>query len=156
MLSIRIERIRRYKSVIPKKLKLDRVILQGQEDTTLIFSLFLPVRASSCGGGIFKLSKSTIDAIEFEGLSFFEDALNPRGKKYEYAPWKKTPVPYTWTSNGAWPGLNCINKNTKLVRKITKISELPGSFYTDLGNNKVNKTVLVFPELGFVIFTYVD
>ncbi len=146
------QRISYYKSAIPEKLEINRVVLQGDNSS---FSNF--IWGESCGGGVFKLSKSTIDAIESEGLSFFKDAtqsrgIQSRGGRYIYPAWNKTPVPYIWTSNGAWIGLNCINKNTRLIRKITKTSELPGSYYTDLGNN----SVVVLPELGFVTFTYAD
>ncbi|NJL52213.1 MAG: hypothetical protein HC930_08330 [Hydrococcus sp. SU_1_0] len=65
---------------------------------------------------------------------------------------EKTPVPDNWTSEGAWTGLDCINKNTKLIRKITKTSELPDSYYTELGN----RSVVVLPELGLVTFTTAD
>ncbi|MEM8718742.1 MAG: hypothetical protein AAGE84_05470 [Cyanobacteria bacterium P01_G01_bin.39] len=169
---IRAERIDRYKSAIPEKIKIDRTVLVGGEGTPLIFVLFPSVvRASSCGGAIFKLSQSTIDAIESEGLSFFEDATRSRRKKSEgkkpgekeaerkeagYS-WQETPVPDTWTSNGAWPGLACIsrgNKN-KLIRQITKASELPGSYYTGTAKNS-NFATLVLPKLGLVIHNRYD
>lgn len=150
----RAERIIYYKSAIPEKLKIIHVILHGDNSS---FSNF--IWGESCGGGVFKLSKSTIDAIESEGLGFFEDAtqsrrIQSRGGKYIYPAWKKTPVPYNWTSEGAWTGLDCINKNTKLIRKITKTSGLPGSYYT--GKVRSNHKIVVLPELGFVIFTYYD
>ena len=162
LLFLRIERITRYKSAIPEKIKIDRVVLQGQEGTPLIFVL-LPsvVRASSCGGAIFKLSQSTVDAIESEGLSFFVDATRARGKKPGEKEsegkrpgylWKETPVPNTWTSDGAWPGLACIssgNKN-KLIRQITKAAELPGSYYVGTAKNS-NFAILVLPKLGLVV-----
>ena len=152
---LRIERINRYKSAIPEKLEINRVVLHGQDSTPLIFAFVIPVE--SCGGGVFKLSKSTINAIKSEGLSFFEDAtqsrgIQSRGGRYIYPAWKKTPVPYTWTSEGAWTGLACINGNDRLIRKITQISKLTGSYYTDLGNYRV----VVLPELGFVTFSYAD
>ena len=149
---IRIERINRYKAAIPEKIKIDRTVLVGQEGTPLIFALFPSVvRASSCGGAIFKLSQSTIDAIESEGLSFFED-INKAREKNSVVRWKETPVPYTWTSNGAWIGLACIGSsgnNDKLIRKVTKAAELPGSYY--VGTEKSNFTILVLPKLGLVV-----
>lgn len=157
---IRAERINIYKSAIPEKLKIDRTVLVGHEGTPWIFVIFpSTVRASSCGGAIFKMSQSTIDAIELEGLSFFEDATkfrvkNPEekesgAKKSGYL-WKKTPVPNTWTSNGAWPGLACISRSNKnkLIRKITKAAELSGSYYVGA---KTNNAILVLPKLGLVV-----
>jgi hypothetical protein len=141
---LRIERISYYKSAIPEKLEVNRVVLEG-DDWSLMWG-------KTCGGAVFKLSKSTIDAIESEGLDFFEDATQPRKRKYTYPAWKKTPVPYTWTSEGALIGLACVNWNNRLIWKITKTSELPGSYYTDLGSYRV----VVLPELGFVTFTYAD
>lgn len=139
---IRAERIDRYKSAIPEKIKIDRTVLVGEEGTPLIFVIFpSTVRGYSCGGAIFKLSQSTIDAIESEGLNFFKDITG-------YS-WKETPVPDTWTSDGAWPGLSCIsrgNKN-KLIRQITKTVELPDSYYT----GSTNFTILVLPKLGLVV-----
>ena len=93
-------------------------------------------------------------SIESEGLSFFEDVTKPRGRKYQYPTWQETPVPDTWTSNGAWPALACIDSNdtSKLIREITKTSELSGSYYV----GSPNSTLLVLPELGFVVFAYWD
>ena len=160
---IRAERIDRYKSAIPEKIKIDRTVLVGEEGTPLIFVIFpSTVRGYSCGGAIFKLSQSTIDAIESEGLNFFEDANRSRRKKpgekesevkkpgYR---WKKTPVPDTWTSDGAWPGLACIGssgRNDKLIRQITKTAELPGSYYEGTAKNS-NFAILVLPKLGLVV-----
>ena len=168
LFSIRAERIDRYKSAIPEKLEIDRTVLVGHEGTPWIFVIFpSTVRASSCGGAIFKMSQSTIDAIESEGLSFFEDATRPRRKKpgekesgvkkpgYR---WKKTPVPDTWTSDGAWIGLSCIGSNgnnDKLIRQITKASELPGSYYTGTAENS-NFTILVLPKLGLAVRSVYD
>lgn len=148
---LRIERISYYKSAIPEKLEINRVVLED-DDWSVMWG-------NSCGGGIFKLSKSTINAIESGGLSFFEDAtqsrgIQSRGGKYIYPAWKKTPVPYTWTSEGAWTGLACINGNNRLIRKITKTSELPGSYYT--GKVPFSREIVVLPELGFVVFSYTD
>ena len=161
---IRAERIDRYKSAIPEKIKIDRTVLVGEEGTPIIFVLFpSTVRGYSCGGAIFKLSQSTIDEIESEGLSFFEDATRSRRKKPEEKEsegkkpgyfWQETPVPDTWTSDGAWSGLACIsrgNKN-KLIRQITKASELPGSYYTGTARNS-NYTILVLPKLGLAVRT---
>jgi hypothetical protein len=149
---LRTERISYYKSAIPEKLEVNHVVLEGDNSSLSNF-----IFGEACGGGVFKLSKSTIEAIKSERLDFFKDAtqsrgIQSRGGKYIYPAWKKTPVPYTWTSEGAWTGLDCINGNNRLIRKITKTSELPGSYYTDLGNH----SVVVLPELGFVIFTYAD
>ncbi len=95
-----------------------------------------------------------IQAIESQGLGFFKDATQPRGRKSKYPAWRETPVPYTWTSEGAWTGLTCIpaSDTSKFIWKIIKNSELPGSYYTDLGNYRV----VVLPKLGFVTFTYSD
>ncbi len=154
LIFLRIQRISYYKSAIPEKLEVNHVVLQGDNSNLSNF-----VFGESCGGGVFKLSKFTIDAINSEGLSFFEDAtqsrgIQSRGGRFIYPAWKRTPVPYIWTSNGAWTGLDCIsNSNTdKLIWKITKTSESPGSYYTDVDNY----SVVVLPELGFVTFTYAD
>lgn len=73
---IRAERINRYKAVIPEKLKINGVVLQGEDNTPLIYVLLLPIRPFSCGGGVFKLSQSTIDASKSEGLDFLKTQLN--------------------------------------------------------------------------------
>ncbi|WP_036482918.1 hypothetical protein [Myxosarcina sp. GI1] len=158
---IRAERINRYKAAIPEELEINGIALQRENNTPLIFAL-LPstVRPFSCGGGVFKLSQSTIDAIKLKGLAFFEDATQPRRKKYTYTDtypaWQETPVPNTWTNNrtwtvnGEWAGLDCINKNTEIIRKNTEASKLPGSYYLDIGYYKI----VVLPELGFVTFTF--
>jgi hypothetical protein len=156
---IRAERIHRFQAAIPEKLKLEinSVVLQGEESTPLIFAIIPSVvRGESCGGGVFRLSKSTINAIESEGLDFFKDATQSRNRKNRYPTWhwQRTPVPDTWTSNGAWPALFCItNGNTsRLIRRITKTSELPGSYYA----GSPNSTLLVLPKLGLVVYGYLD
>ena len=151
-LSIRANKMERYKSALPEKLAVKRVIFHGQEGTSLIVALFAPVRGYSCGGGVFELSRSTVDAIKNEGLSFFEDATKSRSNQYEYPTWKKTPVPYIWTSNGTLTGSNCIKGNYKLARKMTKALETTGSYYTALGNYRI----VVLPTLNLVSFTYYD
>jgi len=150
----RTERINRFKSAIPEKIKVNGVVLQGEDITPLIFAFIFPI--DSCGGGIFKLSKSTLKNIELEGLSFFEDATKSRSRKHHPRTWnwKKTPVPSTWTSEGAWIGLACISSSNtnKLIRKITKTVESPGSYYA----GSPNSTLLVLPKLGLVVYDYSD
>lgn len=51
---LRIERISYYKSAIPEKLEVNRVVLQGDNCS---FSNF--IWGESCGGGVFKLSLIT-------------------------------------------------------------------------------------------------
>lgn len=155
LIILRIERLHRYTSAIPEKIVIKNVVLDGQNGTPLIFALFPSVvRGYSCGGGVFTLSKSTIHAIESEGLDFFKDATKPRRRKYTYPAWQETPVPDTWTNDGAWPALACISSGdtNRLIRKITQTTALPGSYYT----GSPNLTILVLPKLGLVVYNYSD
>lgn len=48
--------------------------------------------------------------------------------------------------------VNALVNRNKLIRKITKTSELPGSYYTSYGNYRV----VILLKLGLVSFTFSD
>lgn len=105
-----------------------------------------------CGVAVFKLSRETIEAIKARGLRYFDSATQGRGHTndyyYRYETWKETPVPSDWTSNGTW--IMCSVISNDLIHKITEAAKRKGSYYT----TKSEGELIVFPALGFVVFSY--
>ncbi len=120
-----------------------------------------------CGVAVFKVSDKTIEAIQKDGLKFFDGATQGRGypkpnepysfsdrKKlsdyhyYTYEAWKETPVPNSWISEGSW--MMCSVIRADVARDIIKAAKLAGSFYT----TKPEGQLFVFPSLGYVVFSY--
>ena len=122
------------------------------------FEIFLPIRHESCGGALFRLSQTTLDAIADQGLAFFDNARQGRGYKqgrdrnwsyYHYQPWQETPAAPDWTSEGMWIGLHCLQLGD-LAIEIRDAARMPGSYYT----TKSEAELLVVPALGLAVFTF--
>ncbi|MEH1939640.1 MAG: hypothetical protein V7L01_05375 [Nostoc sp.] len=106
-----------------------------------------------CGAAIFRLSNATADAIDREGLNFFNDVIYSRKSKeryYTYSSWKETPVPDSWTSEGSWPGLGCSGASSSLLSKILVAASKKGSYYSSIDEGEI----LVIPNHKLVVFTY--
>ncbi len=110
-----------------------------------------------CGVAVFKVSDKTIEAIQKDGLKFFDGATQGRGYPkpseplygyHTYETWKETPVPFGWVSEGTW--FMCSVIRPDVAREIVKAAKLPGSFYTI----KPEGQLLVIPSLGYVVFSY--
>ncbi|MDP1683231.1 MAG: hypothetical protein Q8L39_15840 [Burkholderiales bacterium] len=120
-----------------------------------------------CGVAVFKVSDKTIEAIQKNGLKFFDGATQGRGypkpseplsfsdrKKlsdyyyHTYETWKETPVPPGWVSEGSL--FMCSVIRDDVAREIVKAAKLPGSFYT----TKPEGQLFVIPSLGYVVFSY--
>jgi hypothetical protein len=112
-----------------------------------------------CGVAVFKVSDKTIEAIQKEGLKFFDAATQGRGYPkpseplsfsdyHTYDTWKETPVPPSWVSEGSW--FRCSVIRDDVAREIIKAAKLPGSFYTTQPEGQL----LVIPSLGYVVFSY--
>ena len=122
-------------------------------DATLFQRLgWLPYK--SCGGAVFSLTTGTLTAIERQGLAFLDKGRKRRRNDYArsltmYAPWRKTPVPPDWTSNGMWLGLYCMGSAWSR-NSIYAAAQEPGSYYT----TGYNSELLVVPRLGVAVFTF--
>ena len=111
----------------------------------------------SCGGVIFQLSKSTISAINKEGVTFLNRDLYGRGYQekndrerayYTYNKWTKTPIKLT---DGLSPGMHCLLKDDKdMAKKVRFAAQHEGSFYTV----KSEAELLLIPELGLLFYAY--
>ncbi|NEU82092.1 hypothetical protein [Nostoc sp. UIC 10630] len=132
-----------YSGIIPAKIDITYAIHIGGE------SYF----REGCGAAIFRLSNATADAIDREGLDFFNDVIYSRKSKeryYTYTSWKETPVPNSWTSEGSWPGLGCSGASSLLLSKILAAASKKGSYYSTQDEGKI----LVIPNQKLVVFTY--
>lgn len=132
-----------YSGIIPAKIDITYAIHIGGESGFL----------KGCGGAIFRLSNATADAIDREGLDFFNDVIYSRKSKeryYTYSSWKETPVPNSWTSEGSWLGLSCSGASDSLLSKILEAASKKGSYYS----NKDEGEILVIPNHELVVFTY--
>ena len=132
-----------------------RKILPEEIETagTLLISGETGLR-EGCGTAIFRLSKATLKSIEDHGLSFFDRALKSRGhsdRYHTFEPWNKTPLPSAWVRDGGlWGGLYCAELTSPLVQKLRTAGKSKGGFYT----TKPEGELVVFPDLGIVVFTY--
>ena len=123
-----------------------------------------------CGAAIFRLSDATADGISRKGLDFFNDALysrkskdkgldffndalysrNSKDRYHTYSSWKETPVPSSWTSEGAWPGLGCSGASRSLLSQILLPASKKGSYYS----SKHEAWIVVIPSFKLVVFSY--
>ncbi len=110
-----------------------------------------------CGVAVYKLSAKTLAAIEKKGIEALDSATQARGHLdvadrdhhlYTYQPWKQTPVPLNWTSEGTW--LMCRVVGSELEREIIAAAKQGGAYYT----TKHEAQLLVIPSLGYVVFSH--
>jgi hypothetical protein len=116
-----------------------------------------PVSTSTklgCATIVFKVSEDTLAAIKHDGLKFFNMATSGRGypgdRYYQYANWKETPLPPSWTSEGSWMG--CSGLSYSENSKIVAAAKLRGAYYT----TKDEGELVLIPSIGYVIFTFFD
>lgn len=100
-----------------------------------------------CGGGGFAIGGDVLTKIVAEGLGFVETLPLPA----DYEPWRATPAPSGWTSEGSWPGLSCVRDRTVIEAAFYGIRE-PGSYYSV--NPSLGTIVLVLPEDKMAVYTH--
>lgn len=130
-----------YSAVLPEKIEITYPVSIGDESGF----------REGCGVAVFKLSKNTTKNIEKGGLAFFSGATQARGHNdnyHKYEPWKETPVPVNWASEGSWFMCSVISNN--LERKIIMAAQEKGAYYT----TKPEGVLIVIPSLGYVVFSY--
>jgi hypothetical protein len=105
-----------------------------------------------CGTVVFKVSDRTLDAIKKDGLKFLSGATQGRGHPgesyYQYAEWKETPVPPSWTSEGSWMGCSSLSHSEH--SKIISAAKNSGAYYTD----KHEGELVLIPSLGYIVFSF--
>ena len=123
-----------------------------------LMTALAPLRHEACGGALFHLTEATLDLIQKNGLSFFDNAVQGRGYPdghqksyfYRYAAWQETPATENMRKNSAWVGLVCMKLGNEMERKIEQAANEPGSYFTTVHE----AVLLVVPRLGFVVLLY--
>ncbi len=107
-----------------------------------------------CGALVFKVSDDTLAMIKKGGLAFFAGATQGRGhpgnRYYQYAQWKETPVPPSWTSEGSW--MFCTTLSNGEHSKIVSAAKSGGAYYT----TKDEGELILIPSLGYVVYSFLD
>jgi hypothetical protein len=111
------------------------------------------VRFEACGGAIFGITGATVEAIRKRGLEFFKDATQGRGSTdsngtTQYQPWQESPLEDSWTRNGVWLGLDCLN--SWRTGAIVAAAQAPGSYYA-VGRNRM---LFVIPSESIAVYTF--
>lgn len=105
-----------------------------------------------CGTIVFKLSDHTLELIKKDGLSFFDGVTAGRGhpgeRYYQYAQWKQTPLPPSWTSEGSW--MLCSGLSHSQHSKIVAAAKSEGAFYT----TKHEGELVLIPSLGYIVYSF--
>ena len=135
-----------YAQVLPSEIEIADPVPAGEESGF----------REGCGVAVYKLTASSLEAIKKKGLGFFEGATQARGYSnpsdhhyhyYTYQPWKETPIPVGWTSEGSW--FMCSVIGNQLEREIIAAAKQGGAYYTV----KHEARLLVIPSLGYVVFS---
>lgn len=135
-----------YAQVVPAEIELAYPVAAGEEWGY----------REGCSVAVYKLSASSLEAIQKKGLGFFDGVTQARGYSnpsdrdfhyYTYKPWKETPVPAEWTSEGSW--FMCRAIGSQLEREIIAAAKQGGAYYTV----KDEAELLVIPSLGYVVFS---
>jgi hypothetical protein len=107
----------------------------------------------ACGVAVFGLDSTTVSKIEREGIAFFDDVHHARGVSRVYGPWRPTPVPRSWSSDGTRGEFTCARwLNPFLRARILEAFEEAGSYYSDAGP----ESLVVIPQERLVLMLYVD
>jgi len=106
----------------------------------------------SCGAAIFRLSDSTKSALERHGLSYLKSATKPAASQnFIYNDWQITPIPQQWTTEGLWYGLDCVEGEDALVKRVFEQANRAGGYYT---HASPNRRLVVLPALGVVVYSW--
>lgn len=135
-----------YAQVLPAEIEIAYPVAVGEESGF----------REGCSVAVYKLSADSLEAIQKKGLTFFDGATQARGYSnsadrnyhfYTYKPWKETPIPAGWTSEGSW--FMCSVIGSQLEREIIAAAKQGGAYYTV----KQEAQLLVIPSLGYVVFS---
>lgn len=135
-----------YAQVLPPEIEIAYPVAAGEESGF----------REGCSVAVYKLSSSSLRAIQKQGLRFFDRATQARGYAqpsdrnyhyYSYKPWKDSPIPEGWGGEGSL--FMCSVISSSLEREITAAAKQGGAYYT----TKDEAQLLVIPSLGYVVFS---
>ncbi|MFZ5484945.1 MAG: hypothetical protein ACOZB0_12010 [Pseudomonadota bacterium] len=135
-----------YAQALPPEIKISYPIAAGEESGF----------REGCSVAVYKLTASSLEAIQKHGLPFFDRATQARGYSkpsdrnyhyYTYKPWKETPIPEGWGGEGSL--FMCSVISSSLEHEIAVAAKQSGAFYT----TKDEAQLLVIPSLGYVVFS---
>ena len=147
-----------YRNAIPSAIGVSSLVISGS-NISLLEALILPLPPDDCGGAIFSMSHRTARAIQESGIEYFNQVAHGRGRDggrptHKYGDWKETPVPYSWVSEGSWPGLFCIRGRYRYgypEAQVLSAAKKPGSYYT---SSTRGGQIIVIPDLKLVSYTF--
>jgi hypothetical protein len=140
-----------YTGVLPTKLEISGSILTAGYGGL----------SEGCFFAVYKLSDKTLNSINQEGLTFFNNATKSRTHNvkenqfnmyHSYAEWQKTPISYTNKNGSFGSGLECAkqgNLEESLGKKIKLAANSEGSFYTGHREGQL----VVIPSLGVAVIS---
>jgi hypothetical protein len=102
-----------------------------------------------CGTGIFKVSSSTLQAIQAQGTAFFREARVGRdnGRYFRYDEWQTSPPP---EKANVLRGLQCGSASEALAQSLSRAVSTPGAYYS----TGYEYDIVVIPRLGWVVVSY--
>lgn len=113
-----------------------------------LLGLLVPFSREGFGTVIFQMTDQTRDEIKKHGISYLADARQGRGhpgnRYYSYAEWQRTPP----GKIGLFGAENFMDQHQ--VQMIRTAIDKPGGFHT----HKDEANLIVLPDLGLIIFTY--
>lgn len=139
-----------FRRFVPTKIDVDAIILSRRNIGA----------HGDCGAVVFRLSQPTTDAIEREGLAFFDGdgAWRPRGLREprHYTYWRETPFPKEPEPRieVPWEGLRCTRRHRTdfdpLIDQAYSAAHKRGSYFTTRGRDML----LVSPEYRIVVLPF--
>jgi hypothetical protein len=153
-----------YRKFIPGELQvLGPVFIDSNENLGTLIGAML-IRPEFCGAAIYQLAPATLRQIERDGLEFFKEVTESRGRfdmngtgpdgaTKVYVDWQPGPLPHNWTRNVTWSGLLCTDISPEMARQLNAAAAEPQTFYT---RSRDGNALVVLPNLGWVVFTYWD
>jgi hypothetical protein len=143
---------------VPGDLEVQRVLYEKQERWGAPL-IALP-GDNETGLLLYEIPAAVAGKIAAEGISFFsrpENRARRHGRQTDFASWRETPVPMTWSFKG--PSISAyldrygfgIEIEPSIVAMIDDALGKPGSFYAFGGGGSV---VIVIPAQRRVVFAY--
>ena len=143
---------------LPPEIETTGFVTTGQDDNlAMLMSIFVPIRAETCGAVLHNLSAGTKAAIAREGIRFFEDARQARSHN--------TPISFErWIETGQTDGigtfsgpiakaLDCMGVTARFGSDVLRALRGSGSFYSN-GSRRTH--LVVIPAMDLVIYAWDD
>ena len=129
--------------VLPAQLEPSSLVLLGGESGL----------REGCGVTVWRMSAQTSRALQQDALRFLAAARQARGYSdayHSFEPWRPSPLPDEFGSDGGWLPLSCASPSERLERVINLAMQSPGSFYS----SKPEGVLLLIPAEGLIVFGY--